>query len=482
MKRIALLLAILLVLTGLTACAEGPLDAFFEAGHAVLVETETAGFDLAACKIVMPSDEYWAGIGTPKPSEDEVNSMIAAALAEASVFSVSPAGVSALITVGGVNGTVLALNGDSLAVLFPSEARGVTDKYGNMRKLFTQGLRACLSDEGVVWSPDGRYAVIPNYRRTVINMQLIVDPMIIDTVTGEVFLTATYDDRIIPKEGEEPGGALTAACFSRDGRYLYYTFIGSLGQGRYSLLRCELATGSTELLLSSDDRIYYPRLSELRDGSFMILSDVREQSQPMGVARLTPGGFLSGLTSGGWRVSTASFDLPLSLWRVTQLDYSADSGWAFCLGSADSMGYALQRFRPDEGCAGIGQRWMLRTDTHGFIPLEGDTTAALSGMFSDGRMKPDAEYLMMMAAQLSPDGQYALVQYREEINGSITFPLLLVRLEDMKAVPVTGLSAELPPYRTPLTRKYAPGMEWNCGQILLMVDQDVRSYRFDTGN
>ncbi len=483
MTRIVLILVLLLALSGLTACAEGPLDALFEAGQAVLVETDHAGFDLANCRIVLPPDEYFANSGTPKPTEDELKSTAAALLANTNVFSVSPAGVSALAVAGGTKGTVFALNGDSLAVLFPSETRGVSDQYGNMQMLFKAGLRTRISDEGVVWSPDGRYAVISNNRMVMQSMQLIIDPMVIDTATGEVFLTATYNNRIFAREGEETGGALTAACFSRDGRYLYYSFLGAIGQGRYALLRCELATGNTELLWSGDDMVYYPRLSELKDGSFLILSDVKDSSRPMGVARLAPGGLLSGLSGGAWRVSTAAFDLPMQLWRVTQLDYSADSGWALCLGSAASTGYALQRFRPDEGCAGIEQRWMLRADTHEFVPVEGDTTDVFSSMFFEGHLKPDAEYLMMLAAQLSPDGQYALVQYREQAGGSQTYPLLLVRLEDMKTVPVTGLpEGSLPPYHTALSYRYAPGMEWSCGQILLMVDQDVRSYRFDTGN
>ena len=476
-KVLCAILSLILVLSlaGLASCAEGPLDAAFEAGVAALVETEHAGFDLAGCNIVIP-DAYWSLQGMEKPSAEALRGLTGQALAAASVFSVSPAGTSALIDAGGV----FALNGGTITALIPSETRGVADEYGNMGTLFKTGLRAFLNTEGVVWSPDGRYAVIPNIDRAIKSMQLICDPMVIDTVTGEVFLTATYGSRIIPREGEANGGALTSACFSRDGRYLYYTFYGSLGQGRYALLRCEPDTGKTELLYSGDEMIYYPRLSELRDGSFMILSDERDTSRPMGVARLAPGGLLAGLTGGGWSVTTASFGLPLAQWRVTQLEYSAESGWAFCLGgTAQGNLYALQRFRPDEGCAGIEQRWMMRSDTCEFEPVEGDTRDALIRTFSDGKLLPDAEYLVLLAGELSPDGRYALVQVRSANIAELSFPLYLVRLEDMKAVPVTGLPENLSAYRTPLARKYAPGMEWNGDQILLLVDGQVRSYQFD---
>ncbi len=472
MKRIAFVLALLLALSCLPAHAENPLDAAFAACSAALVETAAAGFDLSACELVFP-ENFWTYMGAEKPSEAELAGMKSALLPEAQVFSVSPTGDSALYEVSGM---VFAVNGDQIAFLCPSETRGVADEFGNMEKLFKRGLRQCLSDEGVTWSHDGRYAVITSYEQVLSMAQFIFDPMIIDTLTGEVFLTATYGNKIMREEG----GALVSACFSRDGRYLYYTFFGNIGEYRCSQLRCELETGETELLHNGQELLYYPRLCELRDGSLLSVCDQSSRDKPMGIARLSGTG--AWLTGGNWNVRVTNFDLPASQWFVKQLEYSAESGWAACIGMTwGGVGYALQRFRPDEGYSGIDQRWLLRADTMQFVPMEGSVEDLFSQTSESGSPLLSYEYCFLMAAALSPDGQYALLEVgKREPDATPDWQLLLVRLEDMQAVPVTGLpEGALMPYRTALTKKFAPGIEWNCDEILLLVDSDVRSFRFE---
>ena len=469
MKRIAFVLALLLALSCLPAHAENPLDAAFAAGSAALVETAAAGFDLSARELVFP-ENFWTYMGAEEPSEAELAGMKSALLPEAKVFSVSPTGDSALFE---VSGTVFAVNGDQIAFLCPSETRGVADENRNMERIFKSGLRRFLSMEGVVWSHDGRYAVITSSQQVIQKAMYIFDPMIIDTVTGDVFLTATYADQI----QKENAGTMITAGFSRDDRYLYYTFYGRLGEYTCSLLRCELESGETELLYNGQEALYYPQLCELRDGSLLSLYDQSSQDKPMGVA------LLSGAGSGDWSARVTDFDLPVSQWHVEQLAYSAESGWAVCVGMTmeDRVGYALQRFRPDDGYSGIDQRWLLRADTMQFVPMEGSLKDLL---YPEAEGVPSLgyyDYCFLTAAALSPDGQYALAQVgKRSPNANIDWQLLLVRLEDMQAVPVTGLpEGALMAYHTALTIKYAPGIEWNCDEILLLVDSDVRSFRFE---
>ena len=495
MKRVTLVLALILALTvlpGPMGMAQGNapqviqpvrtgavLDAAFESGSVALVETENAGFDLAACEVVFP-DNYWTYQQMEKPSESQLAEVIERGLRDARVISVSPSGQSALLVSGD---EMLALNGATIAALCPSETAGVADEYGNLQHIL-HAMGRMLGNEGVTWSHDGRYAVITSINRVLMNMQLIIDPVLIDTVTGELIITATYPQKIM----EENAGAMTAACFSADDRYLYYAFYGNMGEHRYSLLRCDLATCETELLYNGEADIYFPQLRELRDGSFIILSDTRYSQESMGVACLSEGGAASAFwakagslsertdTGKGWRASVKRFDLPLEKWRVRSMEYAPTSGWAVLIGTYNSLGYALQRFCPDEDFDGIDQRWLLRADTLELVPMEGapedlfiQTDGSASGL--------SEEYLPLLAVRLSPDGRYALMQ----VGRVNQISLLLVRLEDMKTVPVAGIPQEaLQPYGTPLTAKYAPGMEWNADQLVLLADGEIRTYRFDT--
>ncbi len=469
MKRIALVLALLMALAAVPARADSALDAAFASGCLTLVETETAGFDLAACEVVFP-DEFWAHVGMDKPSDAELAALIGAGLEAAEVFSVSPAGNSALIATGGV---VFALNGSTITELWPNEERGVPDRYENMRMLFQRmGLRQCLGSEGIVWSHDGRYAVLLNIDQALMNAQYVFDPMLIDTVTGDIFLTATYGTKMLK---HDDAGVVAAACFSEDDHYLYYTFYGNLGESKSSLLRYDMESGETEFLYNGDTNIYYPALAELRDGSFIIISDVR-QDDPMGVARLAQGfssAFwaaaserllnLAGVNE-GWHAAVKRYSLPAGQWRTRRLAYSAQSGYAVVIGADSSgAGCALQVFRPDEDFEGFNRYWLL-TPSLGFEAA--DDTRPFSG----------GDYLNLCCARLSPDGHYMLLQ----AGRGDEYSLLLVRMADMAVVPVTGVDGALQPYGTPQTAVYRPGMEWNCDEILLLVDGEVRSYRIDT--
>ena len=418
-----------------------------------------------------------------KPSDAELAGMISAMLPEARVFSVSPAGTSALVLSDNV---VFGLNGNTITALYPNEERGVADEYGNMRKLYGYGLHRRLGEEGIVWSHDGRYAVLLNNNLSLVNAQYIFDPMLIDTATGDIFLTATYATK--PKDG----GAVTSACFSADDRYLYYTFYGNLGTFRCSLLRCDLTTGDTELLYNGDAWIYDPQLAELRDGSLAIIADVIKQDESIGVARLTAGSSSSfwkkapesvasqSQAIDRWTIGVRRFSLPARQWRVRRMAYSAASGWAISIGSLRDFSWGLQAFRPDEDFEGLDRYWMLKADPLAFTPMPEDDPERLFVKSEDGAivmLAPD--YLYLTLARLSPDGRYALVEAGREGR----FQLLLVRLEDMKAVPVEGIdSAALPIYGTPLARQYPPGIEWNGDQLLIFTEAGLKTYRIDTGD
>ena len=449
-------------------------------GSVTLVETQNAGFDLAACDIVIP-DGFWAYSGMEKPSDAEIAALIGMGLETAEVFSVSPTADSALIA---SHGGVFALNGSTLTALCPNEERGVADAYGNMRKVYQNGLRMLLDVDGVVWSPDGRYAVMTSYRTSLVNGNYIIDPMLIDTVTGDMFLTATYGTKPVK---HEDAGTVTAACFSADGRYLYYTFWGNLGDLACSLLRFDMESGETEFLYNGDTNIYYPRLWALRDGSLMILSDVRSKNDPMGVARLYKGSssaFWNAVSSDlanragaaqFWHASVTRFNLNMLSCRPTYLDYSSESGCALCIVNMSGVGgYALSVFQPDEAFEGLNRRWLLTSDTNELVPApEGEE--AVSGLFvqdESGFPVLRDEYLPLHGARISPDGRFALVQAGrgEDIR------LYLISLDEVTVRPVQGVGP-MPAYNSALANGYRPGMEWHGEEILILTNDGLKSFR-----
>ena len=123
---------------------------------------------------------------------------------------------------------------------------------------------------------------------------------------------------------------------------------------------------------------------------------------------------------------------------------------------------------------------MLKADPLAFTPMPEDDPERLFVKSEDGAivmLAPD--YLYLTLARLSPDGRYALVEAGREGR----FQLLLVRLEDMKAVPVEGIdSAALLAYGTGFARQYPPGIEWNGDQLLILTEAGLKTYRIDTGD
>lgn len=496
MKRFCFVMAVLLVFSLNVAYGEGALDAAFESGSITLVETENAGFDLSACEIVIP-DGFWAYNGMEKPTDAELAGMISTMLPQAEVFSVSPAGNSALIVSDNV---VFGLNGATITALWPNEERGVADDYGNMKKFYTSGMRRLLDYEGIVWSHDGRYAVLTSSWKVIFGGNpYFIDPMLIDTVTGDIFLTATYPNKIVDDLGGDPIGA----CFSSDDQYLYYTFRGNLGENRnggiihYGLFRYDLTTEETELLYKGNTEIYYPKLSELNDGSLVVIADTRSLSESMGVARLAPGSqsafwklvpenVTSQLqTAGQWNIGVRYYSLPSGQWKTYHMEYSAASDYAITMGyfAFDSWGLrGLQVFRSEDDFGGIDTYWVLKADTLEFLSIPGGGFEQIFVKSEDGDYKALVDgYLSTYIARLSPDGCYALIE-----AGHVTKnrnQLLLVRLEDMKTVPVQGIDSNaLLPFYSNLTTDYRPGIEWNGDQLLILVDGEVKSYRIDTGD
>ena len=159
------------------------------------------------------------------------------------LYSLSPAGNSALIL---TDDGLVAEYGGVRNPVHMAEERGVPDTYGNLATFCRMQPVQLLGEESVVYSPDGRYAAINNSYYVLMSMRAFFDPILIDLSTGEVFLAATYPNKM----RDENMGMVTTGSFSADGKYYYYMVYGSIVmQGsRMKLFRYDMATGVLQRL------------------------------------------------------------------------------------------------------------------------------------------------------------------------------------------------------------------------------------------
>lgn len=343
-------------------------------------------------------------------------------------ISLAPDGQSGLYAAEGEL-MIVRTDGSVLPVTV-SQTRGAADTYGNLERIASMGLRA-IGAEGLAWSPDGRYAALVNQNQVAIYAHFYYDPIVLDTHTGELFLAATYEN----KATKENCGVVITACFSGDSRYLYAIILGRLNGRRFSLVQYDLETLEAVTLYACDKESphYWPHLNQLRDGSFLLLTDQTKQHLPTGIRRILPQG-------GEAAVTHADFLQPSAYFYPRSLQYSRDSSYALILASssvpsADSQSgmqtvYHFTRLmclRPDEGELAKDEYWEIPS-------LDAEKVAVLTG---NEAQSPSPVYLHSMC--LSPDGERALIVCAAE-KGQYT--LRMLNLTDGSLTPVTGVDSD----------------------------------------
>lgn len=364
-------------------------------------------------------------------------SAIPSALDEATPVSVSPDGRVSLYS-GGNMMAVVHEDGSVLPVTV-TDTRGAADAYGNLRKVAAQGA-AAIGNEGVVWSPDGRYAAIVNQTRVVQMMQFVYDPIIIDTQTGEMLLLAAYNNKL----AKDDCGVMLTALFSADSRYLYAVIMGSLNGARFSLMQYDLETLTASVLHTWEDLTYWPALAQLADGSFLLLTDARQANDFTGTLHIVP-------SADGATASKAEFTQRMLFFYPRSMQYSAKSGHALILSNViqGSNRYSnLLHLMPDEG--------ELVPDT--YWAVSSLRASAVAELVKNELQTPST--VIIHAMRLSPDGERALLLCSEGAE----FALLMLRLADGALTPVTGLDSET---LRGFIAAGGPYIDW-CGDTVLL--------------
>lgn len=451
------------------------LDSRFDNSELVLVKAETPR--IQAEDFEFPA-ELWKALEIEKPTDPYAELAAKLGKADLTWLSFSPTGNSGILLANGV--IPVAYHNGKYHIMFPSYSRGVADENGNLKKYANTRIQSLIGAEGVIYSPDGRYAGIYSIDYTMINLQKFIDPIIIDLSTGEMVLTATYKNKWL----EENAGSVTAATFSADGKYLYYVLYGRMTNTEYytSLYRYNLASYETEFCYSGSDFTYYPGLVESQMGNMLILRDTIKVVEHAGI-------FSIGHNKEGWTGEEYQFDLPLRYWNCNRLLSSLNSGYVLALGRVNGSYYAFQCFKPDEEFSGLNQYVVVMKESDEVKILN---SVELNSIFEDMTRKAAAAtdeqvtvdalspFHAILSMKISPDGYYALLLTAETGIAEESMAirrLYLVRLSDMTMKEVKGVDPQSILVGS-LGANFKPIMEWSTDRILINTTEGIHSYKF----
>ena len=471
---------------GLTADQTGDseLDIRFESGQLILEQTGIGGLEITADAFVFPEEclQYYMGESNVSPEEfyeefeAEFNAMMASDDADVDIqpISFSPSGNSGLIY---LEGAVLAYYNGEYRLLYPSAERGVEDTNGNLEECtqrLSQRPQSYVGEEGIVYSPDGRYAAVFNYQNVLIYARMSADPMIIDLSTGEIILTDTSPNQL----NMDGASAVTAAVFSGDGRYLYYLLYGRFDEKRVRLCRYDLEEEKTEICGDFEEGLYFPHLTELSDGSFLALNDSNKVREIMGIVNISE-------KNGKWTTEQKDYSLPLYYFYPRRLDYNVNSGYAVIRGLQRTMAFmqdffCFQVFCPEDGFEGLDRYLCMKKNADEIVVLTVeeyqtliDETSAETADADLAEAQADFPYCVILNSVLSPDGQYMLVHTLKTDSEENQYQLYLIRLEDLAVREVTGPDPEEISNISSL--RY---MEWNTEQLIIYMKDGFKSFTF----
>jgi len=371
--------------------------------------------------------------------------------------------------------------------------RGAGDPYENLEKNLSR-MGMMFGQEGVCWSPDGRYALLTGKRAALKNYQTI-GLMVLDTENGEVFHALALSENIKTAEG----GRLYEAKFDRTGRYVYFTgIVNSLSQGGIGLYRCDMDTYETQRICGIPALTGTSGLYETPDGGWLVLGTTGPENNREAVYACGDGGAV--------QPSVRAFKA--GTWSTISMLYSARTGYGLMIGlmidspTATTAGAAVSRdsmrifavletmnigrITPDgpdtehywRFADGGGEMKNVRLE-----PVDEKIVSILNRMANGGEYTEEEKEALQAYGEellnapplhstcgcLSPDGRYALINLgRRELCR-----FFLMDVETLEIRPVDAPEGLATIYlNSQLTAMFPPGMVWNGDGTLLIMDAD----------
>ncbi len=372
-----------------------------------LLTLEQSEFDWSACRMAR-LDELCIPEGDTQEGAEELLKKFEQELREGTpkLYSLSPKGDTAII---GLGNYLAALHDGVIRPIYAHWQRGISmdelkQPYIGMDRMRTNVFGA----DGVVWSHDGRYAVLTNFDMSFRRMYP-VEPALLDIWNGDEIIIESSSRTFTKGDWF----TMANACFSPDDSVLYYTLYGHV-DGRNELVwlcKCDLADMKITRLQgmyanNKNADTYYPGLHMLSDGSLIAISAPGTTNVPWDVTCIAQGGsrILFGMSAGVSRTLISR-----------KLLYSENSGWTL-MQATDSMMDALVPsalifFQPENQNFARGlQPMVMRCGLeNGEIRLciEPYDTSSVERMDEETRLKWKQSLVNIINVCLSPDGYYA---------------------------------------------------------------------------
>ncbi|MBQ3669790.1 MAG: hypothetical protein II920_11260, partial [Clostridia bacterium] len=440
-------------------------DAAFESGVLNCHEYEWPKATSKNLSIDMP-ESAWTFLGGEKQEISDELLDAALAMQQPVMGSVSPTGDSGIAA---LNDALLAYYEGNYHVVYPSFEKSVPDKYENFAYWYKNLDRpGNIGPEGITYSPDGRYAIITNNYRVIMTSNFaLADPILIDLSTGEAILTATYGNSIA-KGG---AGAVLSVCFSFDSTKLYYMLFR--GGGEFSLMCYDIGSNTTVTLMTAPyglintvygTGLFYGRLCQTAEGSFLISNSVSKSNLHEGITEIRH--------EFGPVYSLVNHMYPLPLKFGASCDLLASSPLSGRVLAPYRQLGAFMCCDASNGYRGIEDLWAVKADTYEVMRVSIDDLLLVGEVSHFPSLKLD--YIPILKAALSPEGDYALLYVSRRGSGA----LLMVRLEDMRAVKIREVTDEEIPSLSGIIENN-PIIEWNSEKLSVRTADGIKTFVFE---
>ncbi len=359
------------------------------------------------------------------------------------------------------------LEGNVITMILPNYIRSVHDTYGSFSQFNKLPPAQWVGSEGITWSPDGRFAVLTNFRQIFMMMRLIYGLYIIDTDTGELLCLDTYPSKIT-----EGAASVIQTCFDATGRYLYYILYGNINpDSRTTLMRYDMETGEKQQLLACPQNAAYPKLKLDSRGRPVNLTDANRPDEFLGLNVFEQ-------IDGVWAANAFSFSQPSANVRPQYMDIG-NAGMGIVLQTIFFNGKNVMlpgRFLTDDKFTGYDDLLLIGgkdASKATVLPLSayGDGSE-LAAKISSG------EVLQCLNIKLSPDGRYALLLTTD--GNAYSFMMMELATLSLKKVQSSpGAASMRGGNGIGPSNAYSSGYNWFEGnKVVILTEEGLKLYEF----
>lgn len=216
------------------------------------------------------------------------------------------------------------LRNGKLIIPGPNPNRGAGDPNQMLEEIGSdQAFLHLATSNGLILSPDGRYAAYVNYNNVIMHFEFEYQLIILDVESGEYFYGQTWDVDFF-KDDTKCAGVVEAA-FDKTSEYLYYITYGDQNEHPCSLYRYTMATGENELLINYEDNVYMPNLTALSPSVLIAPRSSVKTGESHGLMVYADN------STGGWETNEHFLPVSGNTAEILRLQASASSGLALSM-------------------------------------------------------------------------------------------------------------------------------------------------------